>query len=94
MSEAYRNQSREVLKSGRYIQAVVTGGLNQMRLQIGNAVVIARILGAALVVPVLQENAIWHDRRHGPTVQEGLLASWTSLAYYMYKASTQFLGAV
>jgi len=35
-----------------------------MRLQIGNAVVIARVLGAALVVPVLQENAIWHDRRY------------------------------
>ena len=62
-SPAFLNSSLSTLKSGRYILAVVTGGLNQMRLQIGNAVIIARILGASLVVPVLQENNIWHDRR-------------------------------
>ncbi|GJP30341.1 hypothetical protein CLOM_g753 [Closterium sp. NIES-68] len=61
-SPTYRNHSIEALNRGRYLVAVVTGGLNQMRLQIGNAVVIARILRAVLVVPVLQENNIWHDR--------------------------------
>ncbi|CAI7841491.1 unnamed protein product, partial [Closterium sp. NIES-53] len=61
-SRTYRNHSTEALNRGRYLMAVVTGGLNQMRLQIGNAVVIARILRAVLVVPVLQENNIWHDR--------------------------------
>ncbi|CAI5491056.1 unnamed protein product [Closterium sp. Naga37s-1] len=61
-SRTYRNHSIEALNRGRYLMAVVTGGLNQMRLQIGNAVVIARILRAVLVVPVLQENNIWHDR--------------------------------
>ncbi|OAY83858.1 hypothetical protein ACMD2_15429 [Ananas comosus] len=36
--------------------AVVSGGLNQQRNQIIDAVVVARILKAALVVPVLQVN--------------------------------------
>ncbi|XP_028117973.1 O-fucosyltransferase 37-like [Camellia sinensis] len=40
---------------------VVSGGLNQQRNQIIDAVVIARILEAALVVPVLQVNHIWGD---------------------------------
>ncbi|XP_028769623.1 O-fucosyltransferase 20 [Neltuma alba] len=40
---------------------VVAGGLNQQRNQIVDAVVIARILGAALVVPILQVNVIWGD---------------------------------
>lgn len=40
---------------------VVSGGLNQQRNQIVDAVVIARILQAALVIPILQVNAIWED---------------------------------
>ncbi|KAF7835979.1 O-fucosyltransferase 20-like [Senna tora] len=40
---------------------VVSGGMNQQRNQIVDAVVIARILGAALVVPILQVNVIWGD---------------------------------
>ncbi|KAL2538244.1 putative serine/threonine-protein kinase [Forsythia ovata] len=40
---------------------VVSGGMNQRRNQIVDAVVIARILGAALVVPILQVNVIWGD---------------------------------
>jgi hypothetical protein len=43
---------------------VVSGGMNQQRNQIVDAVVIARILGAALVVPVLQVNVIWGDERY------------------------------
>ncbi|GAB2210686.1 hypothetical protein Droror1_Dr00015968 [Drosera rotundifolia] len=45
----------------RYLMVVVSGGLNQQRNQIVDAVVIARVLGAALVVPVLQVNVIWGD---------------------------------
>lgn len=43
------------------MMAVVSGGLNQQRNQIIDAVVIARILGAVLVVPVLQVNQVWGD---------------------------------
>ena len=42
---------------------VVSGGMNQQRNQIVDAVVIARILGASLVVPILQVNVIWGDER-------------------------------
>ncbi|KNA18329.1 hypothetical protein SOVF_071760 [Spinacia oleracea] len=44
-----------------YLMVVVSGGINQQRNQIVDAVVIARILGAALVVPVFQVNIIWGD---------------------------------
>ncbi|XP_077211853.1 O-fucosyltransferase 20-like [Tasmannia lanceolata] len=45
----------------KYLMVVVCGGLSQQRNQIVDAVVIARILGAALVVPILQVNVIWED---------------------------------
>ncbi|KAJ9563248.1 hypothetical protein OSB04_008408 [Centaurea solstitialis] len=45
----------------KYLVVVVSGGINQQRNQIVDAVVIARILGAALVVPILQVNVIWGD---------------------------------
>ncbi|KAJ6829139.1 uncharacterized protein M6B38_360035 [Iris pallida] len=54
-SEAMKQQRR------RYLMVVVSGGMNQQRNQIVDAVVIARILGAALVVPILQVNVIWGD---------------------------------
>lgn len=47
----------------KYLMVVVAGGMNQQRNQIVDAVVIARILGAALVVPILQVNVIWGDER-------------------------------
>ncbi|KAH9301670.1 hypothetical protein KI387_013253, partial [Taxus chinensis] len=60
--------SKEYLKAGasegqarRYLMVVVSGGLNQQRNQIVDAVVIARILEATLVVPILQVNVIWGD---------------------------------
>ncbi|URE23945.1 DUF246 domain-containing protein [Musa troglodytarum] len=62
-SEEYRVET-EAARAGRrrkYLLVVVSGGLNQQRNQIVDAVVIARILGAALVVPVLQVNLIWGD---------------------------------
>ncbi|KAF3671716.1 hypothetical protein FXO37_07899 [Capsicum annuum] len=45
--------------SVEYFMVVVSGGMNQQRNQIVDAVVIARILGAALLVPILLVNVIW-----------------------------------
>ncbi|CAH8265945.1 unnamed protein product [Arabidopsis lyrata] len=58
----YRRDSNSILKNRwKYLLVVVSGGMNQQRNQIVDAVVIARILGASLVVPVLQVNVIWGD---------------------------------
>lgn len=61
-SRAYRESSPSIISQRRrYLMVVVSGGLNQQRNQIIDAVVIARILQATLVVPVLQVNVIWGD---------------------------------
>ncbi|XP_057726810.1 O-fucosyltransferase 20-like [Arachis stenosperma] len=61
-SRDYRRASEGIMKNRRkYLMVVVSGGMNQQRNQIVDAVVIARILGAALVVPILQVNVIWGD---------------------------------
>ncbi|XP_058071054.1 O-fucosyltransferase 20-like isoform X1 [Magnolia sinica] len=61
-SEEYRRSSKVVAREKmKYLMVVVSGGLNQQRNQIIDAVIIARILGAALVVPILQVNVIWGD---------------------------------
>ncbi|RWR73814.1 O-fucosyltransferase family protein [Cinnamomum micranthum f. kanehirae] len=61
-SQEYRRWSEAVSREKtRYLMVVVSGGLNQQRNQIVDAVVIARILGASLVVPILQVNVIWGD---------------------------------
>ncbi|KAL8500725.1 hypothetical protein ACS0TY_020345 [Phlomoides rotata] len=61
-SERYRTESGGIVKDrSKYLLVVVSGGMNQQRNQIVDAVVIARILGAALVVPSLQVNVIWGD---------------------------------
>lgn len=61
----YRKASARISKEKRkFLVVVVSGGLNQQRNQIVDAVVIARILEAALVVPILQVNRIWGDERY------------------------------
>jgi hypothetical protein len=61
-SREYRQASPGILKGRRrYLMVVVSGGLNQQRNQIVDAVVIARILQASLVIPILQVNAVWED---------------------------------
>ncbi|KAK6933725.1 GDP-fucose protein O-fucosyltransferase [Dillenia turbinata] len=61
-SREYEKTNAVVLKDrSKYLMVVVSGGMNQQRHQIVDAVVIARILGAALVVPILQVNVIWGD---------------------------------
>ena len=63
-SRDYRRATQGIVNNRRkYLMVVVSGGLNQQRNQIVDAVVIARILGAALVVPILQVNVIWGDER-------------------------------
>lgn len=58
----YRKASSRISKERRrFLVVVVSGGLNQQRSQIIDAVV--RILEAALVIPVLQVNLIWGDDR-------------------------------
>ncbi|CBI15631.3 O-fucosyltransferase 37 isoform X2 [Vitis vinifera] len=58
----YRKASAKISKEKhRFLVVVVSGGLNQQKNQIVDAVVIARILEAALVVPVLEINQIWKD---------------------------------
>lgn len=60
----YRKESAKISKEKRrFLMVMVSGGLNQQRNQIADAVVIARILKAALVVPVLKVNLIWRDDR-------------------------------
>lgn len=61
----YRKKSARISKEKkRFLVVAVSGGLNQQRNQIVDAVVIARILEAALVVPVLQVNRVWGDERY------------------------------
>uniref|UniRef100_A0A9I9CEC7 O-fucosyltransferase family protein n=1 Tax=Cucumis melo TaxID=3656 RepID=A0A9I9CEC7_CUCME len=60
----YRKASAKISKENRrFLMVMVSGGLNQQRNQIADAVVIARILEAALIVPILKVNLIWKDER-------------------------------
>ncbi|KAM1064664.1 hypothetical protein EV2_029461 [Malus domestica] len=62
LTQEYKRASEGIVKDRtKYLIVVVSGGMNQQRNQIVDAVVIARILGAALVVPILQVNVIWGD---------------------------------
>ncbi|XP_020090075.1 uncharacterized protein At1g04910-like [Ananas comosus] len=58
-TEPYRAELQDGPR--KYMMAIVSGGLNQQRNQVVDAVVIARIIGAVLVVPVLQVNQVWGD---------------------------------
>ncbi|KAF3684684.1 hypothetical protein FXO38_00147, partial [Capsicum annuum] len=48
-------------KSEGYIQVFLNGGLNQQRMAICDAVVVAKILNATLVIPYLDVNRVWQD---------------------------------
>ncbi|XP_060213144.1 O-fucosyltransferase 31-like [Lycium barbarum] len=48
-------------KSEGYIQMFLDGGLNQQRMAICDAVVVAKILNATLVIPYLEVNPVWQD---------------------------------
>ncbi|XP_019152664.1 PREDICTED: uncharacterized protein At1g04910-like [Ipomoea nil] len=44
-----------------YIQVFLDGGLNQQRMGICDAVAVAKILNATLIIPYLDVNAVWQD---------------------------------
>ncbi|KAI9125191.1 hypothetical protein K1719_003807 [Acacia pycnantha] len=48
-------------KSEGYMQVFLDGGLNQQRMGICDAVVVAKLLNATLVIPHLEVNPVWQD---------------------------------
>ncbi|KAL1100499.1 hypothetical protein V6Z11_D05G233600 [Gossypium hirsutum] len=48
-------------RSQGYIQVFLDGGLNQQRMGICDAVAVAKILNATLVIPHLEVNPVWQD---------------------------------
>nr|GEY28822.1 O-fucosyltransferase 39-like [Tanacetum cinerariifolium] len=48
-------------ESSGYIQVFLDGGLNQQRMGICDAVAIAKILNATLMIPYLEVNPVWQD---------------------------------
>ncbi|XP_073044661.1 O-fucosyltransferase 39-like isoform X1 [Primulina eburnea] len=48
-------------KTQGYIQLFLDGGLNQQRMGICDAVAVAKILNATLIIPYLEVNSVWQD---------------------------------
>ncbi|GAA0174970.1 protein modifying enzyme [Lithospermum erythrorhizon] len=48
-------------KSEGYVQMFLDGGLNQQRMGICDAVAVAKILNATLIIPYLEVNPVWKD---------------------------------
>ncbi|CAI7930581.1 unnamed protein product [Closterium sp. NIES-54] len=50
-------------ESSGYLQVFLDGGLNQQRISVCNAVAVARLLNATLLVPEFATNIFWQDSR-------------------------------
>ena len=82
LAESKKTAQAEEKQGKKYLLVIVSGGLNQQRNEIVDAVVIARILGAVLVIPILQVNQIWNDPRLAIKVKE--------YCFYIYRAFPQY----
>uniref|UniRef100_A0A7C8ZZZ6 O-fucosyltransferase family protein n=1 Tax=Opuntia streptacantha TaxID=393608 RepID=A0A7C8ZZZ6_OPUST len=68
-----------------YIMITANGGLNQQRVAVCNAVAIARLLNATLVVPKFMFSSVWRDESLGVTVCWEMLrltCAMMALTYY------------
>ncbi|CAH9105178.1 unnamed protein product [Cuscuta epithymum] len=56
-------QNKQLLqrKPQAYVQVFLDGGLNQQRMGICDAVAVAKILNATLIIPYLEINPVWQD---------------------------------
>ncbi|KAM1203797.1 hypothetical protein ACFX2J_019578 [Malus domestica] len=59
--EEPRSLSSSPKESTGYIQVFLDGGLNQQKMGICDAVAVAKILNATLVIPHLEVNPVWQD---------------------------------
>ncbi|KAL8556691.1 hypothetical protein ACS0TY_004225 [Phlomoides rotata] len=60
-----------------YIMITANGGVNQQRVAICNAVVVARLLNATLVLPRFMFSSVWRDTsQFGDIYQEGFFISY------------------
>ncbi|GLT96887.1 hypothetical protein SLE2022_144790 [Rubroshorea leprosula] len=59
---SHKFQTADVkMQPNRYLMIATSGGLNQQRTGITDAVVVAYILNATLVIPKLDQNSYWND---------------------------------
>lgn len=57
----FQNSQSELPKSNGYLIIEANGGLNQQRLSICDAVAVAGLLNATLVIPIFHLNSVWRD---------------------------------
>ncbi|KAM0005603.1 putative GDP-fucose protein O-fucosyltransferase [Helianthus debilis subsp. tardiflorus] len=58
-----QNSQAELPKSNGFLIIEANGGLNQQRLSICDAVAVAGLLNATLVIPIFHLNSVWRDSR-------------------------------